>query len=52
MNEWHSNVRAGAVGDGLIGDDWGQWWGCFSASQEEMVFPSRMTFGSGEDVWW
>ncbi len=44
-------MRAGAIGDGLktIG---GRWWGCFSASQEEMALPSRMTFGSGEDVWW
>lgn len=39
VNEWHSNVRAGAVGDGLktIG-------GC--ASQVVMALPSRMMFGS------
>lgn len=43
----NDNVRAGALGDGLktIG-------GCFSASQVIMALPSRMTFGSGGDVWW
>lgn len=51
MNAWHGNVRVGAVGDGLKTIE-GKWWGCFSSSEVVIALPSRMTFGSGGDVWW